>query len=116
MQGFTLIELLVTLAIVSILMAIAVPRYSEYKAQAFDLRAATDLRSVAIAEEAYFVGSENYLSCQNSSCNALPGIAALSKGVSLQIQATTTGFLGTASHPLGSGKTFRWESDSGGMQ
>lgn len=58
-QGFTLIELLVVMGIVSALIAVALPRYSDYRANAFDARAELDLRSVAMAEEAYFLENEN---------------------------------------------------------
>jgi prepilin-type N-terminal cleavage/methylation domain-containing protein len=115
MKGFTLLELLVVLAIVGALSAIAVPQYAEYKAQAYDFQALADLRSVSIAEEAYFIGSESYLPCEQDECESLPGIARLSKGVTLEVQATTTGFVGTASHTRGSGKRFVWNSTEGGL-
>lgn len=114
-QGFSLIELLVTLAIVSVLTAIAVPQFQDYRKQGYDARAQADLRNVAIAQEAYFISSERYLTCANTSCESLPGIAALSKGVTLSITATTTAFVGNASHPNGSGKVFEWDSAQGGL-
>ena len=115
-SAFTLLELLISLSIIAILTAIAVPQFSEYKKRAFDMRASTDLRNVAIAEEAYFLDYESYLSCNNQNCIQLPGIGAISRGTALQITATQTGFTGTASHPKGSGKTFTWDTNLGGMQ
>lgn len=115
-QGFTLIELLVVMGIVSALVAIALPRYAAYRANAFDARAEVDLRSVAMAEEAYFLAKEEYLSCSGASCSQLPGIQKLSDGVQLSITATATGFTGTASHPKGSGKVFTWDSVGGGLR
>ena len=114
-QGFTLIELLVVMGIVSALIAVALPRYSDYRANAFDARAEIDLRSVAMAEEAYFLENEKYLSCAGEACSQLPGIQKLSDGVALNITANETGFTGNASHPKGSGKTFSWDSTKGGM-
>ena len=114
-RGFTLIELLVVMGIVGALMAIAVPQYSAYKARAFDTRAQIDLRNVALAEEAYFLEAENYLSCQDASCTELPGIRKLSGGVTLAVTATTTGFLATSRHPSGSGRTYSWDSNEGGL-
>lgn len=114
-DGFTLIELLVVMGIVSALIAVALPRYSDYRANAFDARAEIDLRSVAMAEEAYFLENEKYLSCSGDSCAQLPGIQKLSSGVALIIAATDNGFTGKASHPKGSGKTFQWDSSKGGM-
>ncbi len=113
--GFTLIELLVVMGILSALIAVALPRYSDYRAHSFDSRAEIDLRSVAMAEEAYFLGNEEYLSCSNDTCAQLPGIQKLSTGVVLSITASRTGFIGTSSHPKGSGKTFTWDSAAGGM-
>lgn len=114
-HGFTLIELLVVMGIVSALIAVALPKYSTYRAHAFDSRAEMDLRSVAMAEEAYFLEEEKYLSCSDSACSQLPGIQRLSEGVKLSVTASDTGFKGTASHPRGSGKQFVWDSASGGM-
>lgn len=115
-NGFTLLELLVVLAIVAILSAIAIPQYKAYRQRGFDLRAQQDLHSAAIAEEAYFIGTERYLSCANQQCAQLPGIARLSAGVTLAITARTDGFTGTATHSTGTGKVYRWDSDLGGLQ
>jgi len=114
-DGFTLIELLVVVAIAGILSAIAIPEYAAYRARAFDTRARYDLYHVATAEEGYFLDTESYLSCAGSECTALPGIRGLSAGVTLAVTATTTGFVGTATHPRGSGRVFRYESQSGGF-
>ena len=113
--GFTLIELLVVMGIVSALIAVALPRYGDYRARSFDSRAEIDLRSVAMAEEAYFLETEEYMSCANDTCAQLPGIQKLSAGVVLSIAASKTGFTGTSSHPKGSGKIFKWDSAAGGM-
>ena len=114
-NGFTLIELMVVMTIIGILTAIAVPEYQAYRARSFDMRALSDLRNVAIAEEAYFLDSEQYLSCVNGECSLLPGITQLSQGVALQIVATDTDFTGTATHSQGSGKEFQWDSLRGGL-
>jgi type IV pilus assembly protein PilA len=113
--GFTLIELLVVMGIISTLIAVALPRYASYRANAFDSRAEMDLRSVAMAEEAYFLENSAYLACSGDTCTRLPGIKRLSEGVALAVTTSQTGFIGTASHPKGSGKTFTWDSDQGGF-
>lgn len=115
-NGFTLIELLTTMAIIGVLLAIAVPQYSAYKRRAFDIRAASDLRNVASAEEAYFMDWEAYLSCSNDSCSQLPGIHSLSQGVTLEITADEDSFQGSARHEKGTGRTYNWDSERGGMQ
>lgn len=115
-QGFTLIELLVVMTIAAILAAIALPQFSAYRERAFDLRAREDLRAVALAEEAYFLDAERYLSCDGAACHDLPGIARLSPGVSLSIEADAHSFVGTSHHPQGTGRVFTWDSDAGGLQ
>lgn len=114
-RGFTLIEVLVVVAIVGVLTAIAIPRYSVYTKRAYDLRARSDLRNVATAEEAYFIDEERYLSCKNETCTELPGISRLSAGVELSITALDTSFTGEAKHARGSGTSFKWDSEGGGM-
>lgn len=115
-QGFSLLELLVVLTITAALAAVAIPQYSTFRARAFDTRALSDLRNVAIAEEANFIDSEKYLTCKDAACEALPGIGRLSKGVSLGITALETQFTGQASHFQGTGRVFRWDSEMGGLQ
>ena len=115
-RGFTLLELLITMSIIGILVSIAVPKFADYKARAFDTRASSDLRNVALAEEAYFIDNESYLSCQGGNCNVLPGIKGLSQGVTLSLVATPSGFTGTATHSKGTGKIFVWNSENGGLQ
>ncbi|MEY4700587.1 MAG: hypothetical protein RL326_774 [Pseudomonadota bacterium] len=110
-----MIELLVVMGIMSALIAVALPRYGAYRASAFDSRAEIDLRSVAMAEEAYFLDSDKYLPCSGASCSQLPGIKKLSPGVVLSITTSETGFKGTASHPRGSGRVFNWDSEQGGL-
>lgn len=114
-NGFTLIELLVVLAIIGAITAVAIPQYAAYRTRAFDTQAKLDLRNAALAEEAYFLDFENYLSCSDSQCKALPGIVKLTKGVTLKLTATATGFIGEAKHSKGS-KSFQWDSSLGGLQ
>jgi type IV pilus assembly protein PilA len=115
-KGFTLIELLVVIAIIGILAAIAIPQFAAYRSRGFDARAKSDLRNVATAEEAYFADSEVYKSCNQGSCpGLLPGIAAMSNGVSLAMTAAATTFTGTSKHSKGTGVTCNWNSANGGL-
>jgi prepilin-type N-terminal cleavage/methylation domain-containing protein len=115
-KGFTLIELLVVIAIIGILAAIAIPQFAEYRKRGFDARAKSDLRNVATAEEAYFVDYEVYKTCADAACStALPGISALSAGVTLAITASTNAFTGTSTHANGTGVTCNWDSAAGGL-
>ena len=114
-RAFTLLELLVAMAIVAALSAIALPQYSHYRKKVFDLRAQSDLRNAALAEESWFFDREAYLSCEGDACLDMAGLSRLSKGVKLKMTALETGFLGEASHPNGTGKVFKWDSQKGGL-
>lgn len=114
-KGFTLVELLVVMGIVSTLVAIALPRYAEYRSHAYDTQAEMDVRSVAMAEEAYFLVHDAYLPCADNSCINLPGIQRLSTDVTLAVTTSDTGFIVTGSHSKGSGRTYTWDSDKGGL-
>lgn len=117
-SGFTLIELLVVCAIIGLLSGISVQIFIEMRTRSYDARANADIRNVASAEDAYFAEFETFKSCADaSSCSAsLPGIPVLSSGVVVSMTATTTGFIGSATHPKGSGLVYRWDSQNGGIQ
>lgn len=59
-KGFTLIELLIVVAIIAILALIAVPNFFEASVRAKTARSRADLRSCAVALEAYFVDNNAY--------------------------------------------------------
>ena len=119
MQGFTLIELLVVVAIIGILAAIAIPQFAAYRQKGFDARAESDLRNAATAEEAYYAANPTigYATCSDAGCKdpALPGFQ-LSPGVKITMTGTLTAFTGTAKHDQGSGKTWSYNSETGGIQ
>jgi len=58
--GFTLIELLIVVAIIAILAAIAVPNFLEAQLRAKVSRVKADIRSIAVALEAYAVDHNEY--------------------------------------------------------
>ena len=117
-RGFTLVELLVVIAIIGILAAIAIPQFQEYRKRGYDAGARSDLRNAATSEEAYFIDNDEYVSCANSAAcvDALDGLSAVSATVDLNMTGTTTAFSGTAVASAGSGVTYTWDSEGGGMQ
>ena len=59
-EGFTLIEVLLVTAIISVLSAIAVPQFLQFRMRGFDARAKIDLHNVATAEEANYIDQEAF--------------------------------------------------------
>lgn len=58
--GFTLIELLIVVAIIGILAAIAIPRFSAYRVSAFNATAVSDLKNAKTMMESYFADNHTY--------------------------------------------------------
>lgn len=111
-NGFTLLELLITMSIVLILTSIAVPAYKDYRKKAFDIRALSDLKNIATAEELYFLDNEKYFACKDASCLNLPSIKAISAGVAIAVTVTIDSFIVKSKHSS-SGKEFVFDSAKG---
>lgn len=110
-SGFTLIELLVVIAIIGILSAIAIPQYSEYRINAFNAMAQSDLRNVVSAEEAYYSDNEIYQACSNDCDTILPGFK-FSDGVDLNVDASGDSFSATSTHVNGD-RTYEFDTTLG---
>ena len=94
-RGFTLIELLIVVVIIGILAAIAIPKFQSTKGKANAAALRSDLRNLAVAEEAYFYENKAYA----------PDTATLhfraSPGVNLVIALpNSASWVATATHPL----------------
>ncbi|MBA3670417.1 MAG: prepilin-type N-terminal cleavage/methylation domain-containing protein [Gemmatimonadaceae bacterium] len=94
-SGFTLIELLIVVVIIGILAAIAIPKFQATKGKANLAALRSDLRNLAVAQEAYFYEKTKYA----ADTSALTFRA--SPGVIISLDVPTTGsWIGTATHPL----------------
>lgn len=59
-QGFNLIELMITVAILSILTAVAIPAYTGYVTAAKMTEAKNNIAALKLAEEEYFLEKNTY--------------------------------------------------------
>jgi len=62
-KGFTLIELLIVIGIIGVLAAIAIPRFNQYKARAYDSDVKSNIHNVYLACKAYWADSGSGVSC-----------------------------------------------------
>jgi prepilin-type N-terminal cleavage/methylation domain-containing protein len=62
-DGFTILELLTSIAIISILVAVAVPQFSKSKTRAYDMNTESTLRTVFQACKDYWIFNSSYDSC-----------------------------------------------------
>lgn len=60
-HGFTLIEILVSLAVITVIMAIALPAYQYSRQKAYQVQCASNLRQLGIAVSAYAQDFNGYL-------------------------------------------------------
>jgi type IV pilus assembly protein PilA len=93
--GFTLIELLIVVVIIGILATIAIPKFQNTKGKANAAALRSDLRNLAVAEEAYFFDSKGYTD-DTEKLRFRP-----SPGVIVTISTENAGaWVATATHPL----------------
>ncbi len=64
-KGFTLIELLIVVVIISVLAAVAIPRFGTITRKAKDTEATKILRQIYTLEEGYYLENSNYTNLTN---------------------------------------------------
>jgi prepilin-type N-terminal cleavage/methylation domain-containing protein len=94
--GFTLIELLVVVVVIGVLASIVAPRFAAAKGKSYAAAAASDLHSLALAQENHFAGTQTY----TTSLETLRTV--VSPGVTIRVvEATGSGWSATATHSSG---------------
>ena len=93
-SGFTLVELMVVVVVLGVLVAIAIPKFSNTNAKAIDASMKSDLRNLASAQEGYYYTNSVYTT-------VVPNLNYLSSpGVTITIpEATAGGWSGVATSP-----------------
>jgi type IV pilus assembly protein PilA len=106
-SGFSLFELLVVIAIIGVLAAAAIPKFSDFRAAAYDSRSEQDLRNLASAQELYRAANQSYA----GDVATLPSFRP-SEGVDVTLEsADETSFRASASHPSGH-NVYAWDSEA----
>jgi len=114
-KGLSLTELIISSSVLGALATISIPHAQALIARSYDIRVMSDVRSIVWAEELQFVDSGKYLSCRNAECRRLPGVAKLSKGIHVEVEATEESFYIRAWHPQGAAEVIEWDSARGGF-
>ncbi len=101
-KGFTLIELLITLFIISIVVAVAVPQFSQYKNRAYDAATQGVLRSVFTACQDFWTFNSSNNSCllttvSNTEHGFIPS-ASVEVTIDSNANNTEYDFIATAHH------------------
>jgi len=119
-KGFTLIELMIVIAIIGIVSSIAIPQYSAYRKRAYDKAALAQIRDMAAAEEAYFSDNGAYTisltDLKNYGFIQDPLVTRTRAMLDSSGTPNPRAYQLTATHTLGTGKTYLWMSDNGGLQ
>ena len=93
-RGFTLIELLIVVVIIGILVAIAIPKFSNSKGRALVSQMKSDLRNMVTAQESYMADAATYYN------GPIPGVAMAygpSQNVTITLSnVTNTGWAAVA--------------------
>ena len=100
-NGFTLIELMIVVAILGVLASIVSVQFVGYRTRSYNTSAQTDLRTVATAQEAYFLETSTYTATLGNLMSTSYGVG-ISNGVVMPIlSADANGYTMQAYHTSG---------------
>ena len=91
-KGFTLIELMIVVAIIGILAAIAIPKFSATREKAYFAAMKSDVKNLASQQEIYY--ADNYTYTTSTTALAFTN----SEGVTVTIAASSSGWAASATH------------------
>lgn len=100
LAGFTLIELLVVVVIIGVLAAIAIPKFANTKEKAYLAAMKSDLRNLAVSEDAYLADNSTYTDDKT----ALNYRETTGVTVAITVETNPIGWNATATH-VGTSKT-----------
>ena len=94
-KGFTLIELLIVIGIIGVLAAIAIPRFNQYKARAYDSDVKSNIHNIYLACKAYWADSGSGQSCTQATALLTTYGYLQSAAVSIDVTSDETSWVGT---------------------
>jgi type IV pilus assembly protein PilA len=97
-SGFTLIELLIVVVIIGILVAIAIPKFSNSKERAIVSQMRSDLRNMVTAQESYIADAFTYYNGPVPSVSLAYGPSG--NNLIVLSGVSTTGWAAVASNPV----------------
>jgi len=105
-KGFTLIELLIVIGIIGVLAAIAIPRFNQYKARAYDSDVKSNIHNVYLACKAYWADSGSGGSCTQATALLTTYGYIQSAAVSISVANDETTWAGTSINTNNTAKVF----------
>ena len=102
-RGFTIIELIVVVVIIGILSSAGMIGISRTRSQAFRAVMKSDLRSISIAQEAYFQvqSADGKIDTYAGSLADLP--ITISQGITVELRGDVDGWAARTTHPGAAG-------------
>ena len=108
--GFTLIELMIVVAIVAILLAIALPSYTDYVTRGKLTEAQNTLSAYRVSMEQYYQDNRSYLATAGGGCGVNPATA--SSGLKYFTVACTPAASGSTYFADATGLGFEFQIDN----